>query len=64
MTFWTLFFDSNKKKLFGDETSLRLQEQIAEEEPDAVSLLERVRLCHLTENLWCIEPEFILLTLH
>jgi len=52
------------KQCFGDETSLRLQVERAEERTDAVGLSESVSLCPLTENLSHIEPEFILLTVH
>jgi hypothetical protein len=38
MTFWTLFCDSNKKQYFGNETSFCLQEEIADEGPDAAGL--------------------------
>ena len=44
----TLFFVSSKRKSFGDENSLRLQVEGAEEGPDAVGLLERVSQCPLT----------------
>ena len=61
----TLFFDSSKKKKkIGDDISLRLQAEIAEEGPDTVGPLDKVSLCPLTENLSYIEPECILLTIH